>query len=91
MWPGRICNEGLCSKKNCTCGWRNNKGSAKRGRQAGHRKTIKKRRAKDEAYSEDGNYIKRKKASIKVVKVDDSDDEKKPAAATKGEADEDKK
>ena len=66
MWPGRICNEGLCSKKNCTCGWRNNKGSAKRGRQADHGKTVKKRRAKDEAYSEDGNYIKRKKASIKV-------------------------
>jgi hypothetical protein len=41
--------------------------------------------------TEDGNYIKRKKAAIKVVNVDDSDDDKKPAAATKGEADEDKK
>ena len=63
------------------------KGLQKRGRQADHGKTIKKRRAKDEAYTEDGNYIKRKKAAIKVVKVDDSDDDKKPAAATKEEGD----
>ncbi len=67
------------------------KGLQKRGRQADHGNTIKKRRSKDEAYTEDGNYIKRKKAAIKVVKVDDSDDDKKPAAATKREADEDKK
>ena len=63
------------------------KGLQKRGRQADHGKTIKKRREKDEAYTEDGSYIKRKKAAIKVVKVDDSDDDKKPAAATKEEGD----
>jgi hypothetical protein len=87
MWPGSVCNEGLCSKNMAHVKGEIVKGLQKRGRQADHGKTIKKRRAKDEAYTEDGNYIKRKKAAIKVVKVDVSDDVKKPAAATKEEGD----
>ncbi len=41
------------------------KGLQKRGRQADHGKTIKKRRAKDEAYTEVVNYMKKNKAAIK--------------------------
>ncbi len=31
MWLGRICDEGLCSEKYCTCEGRNSKGFAKKG------------------------------------------------------------
>ncbi len=53
-------------------------------------KQLRRGEQKDEAYTEDGNYIKRNKAAIKVVKVVDADDDKKPAAATKEKVDEDK-
>ena len=43
----------------------------KKGRQAEHGKTIKKRRSKEEAYNEKGNYIKRRAVTVTVaVKVD---------------------
>ena len=51
------------------------KGLQKKGRQADNGKINKKRRGKNETFTEDGNYIKRKMAAIKVVKVDDSDDD----------------
>jgi hypothetical protein len=43
---------------------------------------MKKRREKDEVYTEDGNYIKiKKRITVNITKVE-SDDDKKPAALT---------
>jgi hypothetical protein len=43
----------------------------KKGRQAEHGKTIKKRRCKEEAYNDKGNYIKRRAVTVTVaVKAD---------------------
>jgi hypothetical protein len=39
----------------------------KKGRQAEHRKTINKRRCKEETYNEEGNYIKQRAVTVTVA------------------------